>query len=159
MITKNGRPSKYDPDVHPKLARELKGEGKTMADIAKVFEVNVDTLNEWQKAHEEFAVAIRQGREDAVDKIERALHERAAGYRHKSEKIVVVGNEVVRVPIEVQYPPDTAAARLLLTNLRAGNWKDKQSVEHSGTLTLEQLVGESLKRDKPTEPPSAQTRG
>lgn len=127
-----------------------------MADLAKAFDVNRDTLNEWAKAHEEFAVSLRQGREDAIDKVERALHERATGYRHASEKIVVVGNEVVRVPIEVQYPPDTGAAKLLLTNLRAGNWKDRQNVEHSGTLTLEQLVGESLKR---TDPPPAADHG
>jgi hypothetical protein len=157
-----GRPSVYNPDEYPKIAREQTACGKTLADLAQLFDVARSTIQDWQAAHPAFAVAIKLGREDATDKVEASLFERATGYRHASEKIVVVsggegmGSSVERVPIEVQYPPDTAAARLWLTNLRAGNWKDRQSVEHSGTLTLEQMVGESLKRDTPpASPPSA----
>ncbi len=152
------RPTKYNATEHPKVARQLTGMGKTIRDVAKLLGVNSDTINEWRKVHPEFSVAIELGRDDAVDAVERALWERATGFTHPSEKVVVVsggegmGSHVEKVPITVQYPPDTAAIKLLLTNKRAREWKDRTEVEHTGKLTLEQLVGEAI---KPTTPPSS----
>lgn len=140
-----GRPSKYDPDEHPKLARELTGNGKTQAEMAELFGVCRATIETWQVEHPEFLVAVKLGREDATDRVERALFERATGYEHQTEKILTVGqgggvSEVERVPFIEHYPPDTAAIKLWLTNRRQVAWRERTEVEHSGTLSLAQIV-------------------
>jgi hypothetical protein len=126
-----GRPLVYDAEHHPRLAREKTAEGKTLADLAQLFDVARSTIQKWQVEHTEFAVAIREGREDATDKVERALFERATGYSHPDEKILVVEGAVERVDTVAHYPPDTKAAQLWLNNLRPDRWKDKQHVEHT----------------------------
>jgi hypothetical protein len=147
-----GRPSKYNADEHPKLARKLTGEGKTLVNIADLFDVNPDTITDWQNKHPEFSVAIKLGREDLSDNVERALAERAIGYTHPSEKIVVVsngegmGSSVERVPITEHYPPDTAAAMAWLKNRRAKEWKDKQEVEITGLDKLAEKLAAGRKR-------------
>lgn len=146
---KTGRPTRYDEDEHPKIARKLTGEGKTCRDLAELFEVNPDTITEWQNKHPEFSVAIKLGREEACDKVERALMERAVGYSHEAVKILVVDNEVVRENYTEHYPPETAAASLFLRNRRAKEWTDKTAVEHTGKVTLETVAERLLKARAP----------
>lgn len=135
---KTGRPSIYDPEEHPRLARKVMGEGKTLGELAEVLEINRSTLDEWRKEHVEFSGMIRLGQEDALDQVEASLHQRAVGYQHPSEKIMVVsdgkdsGSHIERVDITVQYPPDPVAAMHILKNKRPKHWKDKQIVEHQG---------------------------
>lgn len=148
-----GRPSPYDKDEHPRIAREQTAQGKTLADLAQLIGVARSTIQMWQENHPEFSVAIKLGREDATDRVERALFERAVGYNHKEEKLLVVsggqgaGSTVERHETIAHYPPDTKAAQLWLNNLRPDRWKDKQHVEHTGKVTLESLLGESRKPD------------
>lgn len=147
---KTGRPSLYNPDEHPKAARLLTGNGKTLADLAESFGVARSTIEEWMAAHPEFSGAIKLGREDASAAVERALFQRATGYSHPAVKILAVsggqgvGSSVEKVPYTEHYPPDTEAAKFWLKNRRPGEWKDKQEVEHGGRVTLEQMVAQSL---------------
>ena len=134
MTHPGGRPSKYDRERHPVLARQLTGEGKTLADLAQLFEVNRDTIVEWKKNHVEFSVAVLAGREDATDKVERALYERATGYVAPVEKILVVDGAIERVATTEHYPPETNAAKLWLLNMRGQGWKEKQEVQHTGSI-------------------------
>jgi hypothetical protein len=135
----------------------MTGNGKTLADIAEHFGVNRDTITEWQIRHPEFSAAIELGREDASDAVERALFERARGYSHPAVKILTVsggqgmGSSVEQIPYTEHYPPDPEAAKYWLKNRRPATWRDKQEVEHTGKLTLEQLVDASL------VPPSEKT--
>lgn len=136
------RPAKYDPVQHPKLARELTGEGKTLTQIAKLFEVNRDTVTEWQNSHPEFSVAIKLGREDASERVERALFERAIGYSHPIVKPMVVsdgggmGSHIEKVDLVEHYPPDTAACMSWLKNRKPEEWKDRQEVAVTGLEAL-----------------------
>jgi hypothetical protein len=157
-----GRPSVYDTEQHPRLARELTGKGWTLADLAEAFDVARSTIQEWQANHTEFAVAIRLGREDATDKVERALFERATGYSHKEEKLLVVGGgqgmgaAVERHETVAHYPPDTKAAQLWLNNLRADRWKDKQHVEMTVNADLADRLTKAQER---ITPPAADDHG
>lgn len=147
---KGGRPTVYDPEQHPKLARELTAKGRTTADIAEVFGVARSTFIKWQSEHVEFSVAINLGREDRTDRVERALFERAIGYVHPAEKIVVVDHEICRVPYDEHYPPDPAALKFYLTNRRSQDWQEKAEVKHSGTVsvdTLRHLSNEQLQAE------------
>lgn len=149
---KIGRPTVYNPDEHPKAAREQTGNGRTLADLAHLFGVARCTIVDWQGAHPEFAVAIKLGREDAVDRVERSLYERAVGYQHPETKLLTVSqgagmpSVVERHRIVAHYPPDTAAALAFLKNKRPKDWKDKQEVEHTGKVTIEALLAESWKK-------------
>jgi transcriptional regulator with XRE-family HTH domain len=146
------RPTKYNAEEHPDLARKLTGMGKTQADMAEAFGVARSTIEEWINAHPAFSVAIKLGKEDASDRVERALLERAVGYSHPSEKIVVVsdgqgnGSHVERVDTTEHYPPDTAAAMAWLKNRRAKEWKDKQEVEITGLDKLAEKLAAGRKR-------------
>ena len=148
MAHAGGRPSKYDPTAHPKLARELTGCGRTLVDLAKAFGVNPDTITEWRHNHTEFSVAINLGREDAVDNVERSLQERATGYSHPSEKILVIDGAVERVATTEHYPPDTAAASLFLRNKRPKEWKDRTEVAVSGLDALSKRMDAARARAK-----------
>lgn len=104
------------------------------------------TFVRWLAEHPELSVQYKLGREDATDNVERALYERATGYTFPSEKIVVVsggqgmGSSVERVDITEHYPPDPAALKLWLTNRRGKDWSDKQSIEHTVTVTPEEMA-------------------
>jgi transposase-like protein len=146
---KEGRPSLYSPEEHPKTARKVMGEGKTLGELSEVLGINRSTLDDWRKNHVEFSVMIEMGKNDATDRVERALYERATGYTYPSEKIVVVsggqgmGSSVERVPIKEHCPPDPGAAIHWLKNRRPTEWKDKQEVEHSGKVSLEQILAQA----------------
>jgi hypothetical protein len=148
--TKVGAPSLYRPEEHPKAARLLAANGKGIAEMAEAFGVERHTVGEWRAKHPEFAAAIALGMEDATDRVERALLERAIGYSHPAVKILTVsggqgmGSSVEQIPYTEHYPPDPEAAKYWLKNRRPATWRDKQEVEHTGKLTLEQLVDASL---------------
>jgi transposase-like protein len=130
-----GRPSLYDPEEHPKAVRLLMGNGKTLADVAEHFDVNRSTITEWIKNHAEFSAAIDLGREDATDRVERALFERATGYSWPSEKLMTVsdggggGSHVERHKITEHVPPDPAALKFFLSNRRRKEWAERQQIE------------------------------
>lgn len=155
---KPGRPTVYNPEEHPKVAREQTGNGRTLADLAKLLGVARSTIEEWQNVHPEFSVAIKLGREDAIDRVERSLFERAVGYSHPEVKLLVVSQGkgmpsiVERHKVTAHYPPDTAAAMAFLKNKRPAEWKDKHEVEGSLTLTLEQILAESNKVPEAPKP-------
>jgi len=146
-----GRPSVYNPAEHPEVARAKTAEGATLSDLAELLGVARATIQNWMQVHPAFLVAINQGRQDADDRVERALYERATGYTYDSEKIVTLsggdgaGSMVERVPIKEHCPPDVNAQRYWLNNRRPAVWRDRQAVEHSGgvTLTLEQILAQS----------------
>ncbi len=141
-IRMSGRPPTYNDDEHPTAARELAGNGKTLAEMAEVFGIGRSTIGQWVREHPLFAAALTLGRDDATDSVEHALFQRATGYTWKSEKIVIVsggdgkGSHVERVPITEHVAPDPTAIKYWLGNRRPKDWKDKQSVEHSGEMAM-----------------------
>ena len=142
-----GRPTKYDKVNTPKLAYAMALAGRTDDQIAEFLEVNRDTLYDWKKKYPEFSDALKSGKEEPDDLVERSLLARATGYTFDSEKIVVLsmgqglGSETERVPIKEHCPPDVTAQIFWLKNRRPDRWRDKQEVEHTGgiSVTLESL--------------------
>lgn len=86
-----GRPTKYDGGYHPKLAYKLCLLGHTNNEIAEFFDVNIDTIYEWQKIHEEFSDALTRGKVVADAKVAQAVYKAAIGFRHKETKFFVSG--------------------------------------------------------------------
>lgn len=142
-----GRPTKYRQE-YVDLARKFCMLGATNEDLARNFGVDVNSIDRWIAAHAEFRGALKEGRDEADAKVASRLYSRAIGYSHEAVKIVAdakTGAEHI-VPYTEHYPPDTTACIFWLKNRRPDRWRDKHETEHSGKLSLEQLVAESLKQ-------------
>jgi hypothetical protein len=129
------RPTDYDPD-YVRQAEKLCRLGATDQEIADFFEVSVRTIYRWKGEHDEFCQALKSGKLEADERVERSLFARANGYEHDEVDIRVVGQEIIQTPIRKFYPPDTTAAIFWLKNRRPAQWRDKQDVEHSGKVTV-----------------------
>lgn len=127
-----GRPTKYDPEFHPKLAHKLALLGATDKQVADALEVCEATLNTWKKEHEAFAKQLNAGKLVADAEMAHSLYHRGLGYEHEAVKILQDKGEPVIVPYTERYPPDTAAASLWLRNRQPDKWRDKVDHEHAG---------------------------
>lgn len=129
-----GRPSKYRKE-YAEQARKLCAQlGATEADIAQFLGVATRTVERWKVDHPDFCRALKLGKKVADARVEQSLYRRATGYMHESEKIFQHGGEVVRAKTVEQYPPDTTACIFWLKNRDKANWRDKQDMEHSGSI-------------------------
>lgn len=126
-----GRPSKFQPEFVAQ-AEKLCKLGATDMEIADFFEVDVRTLYRWKAEHEGFCQALKSGKEQADERVERSLFARAIGYEHDDMDIRVVEGVVVQTPIRKHYPPDTTAGIFWLKNRRSAEWRDKVQQEHTG---------------------------
>lgn len=58
---KRGQPTKYNPD-YIEMLKDHMAEGYSYESFAGVIRVNIDTLYEWEKVHEEFSEAKKIAR-------------------------------------------------------------------------------------------------
>ena len=131
-----GGKSKYDPDVHPALAAQMKQDGKTNEEIATAFGISRWTLINWCKDHEELRKAIKTGREIMCAKVRKSLYESC--FEHTVEETRVIRerdpetNEMKVVRVE-QFrrvvPPNTLAQQILLYNCDPEHFRRNPSVK------------------------------
>lgn len=126
-----GQPTLYDPD-YVRQAEKLCKLGATDQEIADFFEVSVRTIYRWKGEHDEFCQALKSGKTEADERVERSLFARANGYEHDEVDIRVVGQEIIQTQVRKFYPPDTTAAIFWLKNRRPKEWRDKRELEHTG---------------------------
>lgn len=125
-----GRTSDYKQE-YAEMAYKIALLGATDKELAEIFDVSEQTINNWKKQHKDFFLALKRGKSIADANIVDRLYQRAMGFEHDSEEIKVVsmgsgeGSEVVRVPVRKVYPPDTVAAIFWLKNRQKNNWRDK----------------------------------
>jgi hypothetical protein len=81
-----GRPSTYDLDIRPIVAKALCAKGATIAELAAAFDVAISTIWLWKISHPAFFESCRMGLEAANDRVERSIRgardERHADFRH-----------------------------------------------------------------------------
>jgi AcrR family transcriptional regulator len=142
-----GRPTDYRPAFVEKAGKLFAG-GSTVYEVANYLGIAVSTIYKWFGEHADFAEACRLGRETADQRIEHSLYHRANGYSFESERVFQFQGQIVRASVVEHVPPDTGAAIFWLKNRRPKEWREKQELEHSGTLTLEELVLASMKKDE-----------
>jgi len=122
VMAKVGRPSLYDPKLHPKLAFWLAQAGLTDEQIAEEIAIHTDTLYQWRKVHPEFSEALKGGKATPDDEVEAALLRRAKGFKYAEG-----GKEKVALP-------DTTACIFWLKNRRPGEWRDKREHDVTGNI-------------------------
>lgn len=142
-----GRPSSYKPD-YAAQAKKLCRLGATNADLADFFGVTFQTINNWRVEHQEFFDALKIGKDEVDQQVERSLFQRAMGYSCNEDDIRVIDNKIVVTPTIKHYPPDTTAMIFWLKNRKSAEWRDKQEIEHSGlpTVIIKDLSG---RKDEP----------
>ena len=128
-----GRPSKYS-DEYAVQAAKLCALGATDDQIADFFEVDVRTIYRWKHDHEEFCQALKAGKAEADERVERSLYQRAVGYEQDEVKIFMPASAEAPVyaPYRAKIAPDTTAAIFWLKNRKPEEWKDKREHEVSG---------------------------
>jgi len=132
---RTGRPAKYK-DTFAKQAEKLCALGATDEDLADFFEVSIRTIANWKTQHEEFLRALKGGKAQADDRVERSLYQRAVGYSFDSEKVFNHKGEALRVKTREHCPPDVTAQIFWLKNRRPEDWRDKREHEHSGQVIM-----------------------
>lgn len=128
-----GRPSQYR-EAYVNGARMLAKLGATDAEIAEFFDVDVRTIYRWKNTHPEFCQALNIGKDEADERVVRALYHRAVGYEQEAVKIFMpAGAEnPVYAPYIEKIAPDTTAAIFWLKNRRPAEWRDRAALELSG---------------------------
>jgi hypothetical protein len=151
------RPSKFKPEFTAQ-AEKLCKLGATDIEIADFFEIEVRTLYRWKADNDEFCQALKAGKTEADDRVERSLFARANGYEHDEVDIRVILNEVVQTPVRKFYPPDTTAAIFWLKNRRPEQWRETKAIEHSGAVRIDlfqELAGLNALADSASSAPVA----
>ena len=68
-----GRPTRYNKQFHPALARALAQTGRTDEEIAKELGIATATFYNWRNKHQEFVEALESGKEGPDDLVEKSL--------------------------------------------------------------------------------------
>jgi len=123
-----GQPTKFNEKVR-RQAMVLAAKGFTDKEMAEVFDVKEQTINNWKRAHPKFFESLKESKLKADRLVERALYERACGYSYQEERICNTsgGPEVVKTT--KHYPPDPVSMIFWLKNRQPDNWSDKKQVD------------------------------
>ena len=115
--------------------------GLTDEQIAANIGCACSTLYDWKGKYSEISEALKRGKEVVDIEVENALLKRALGYDYTEERVersTEGGKKSIKTVQTVKHiPPDTTAQIFWLKNRRPDRWRDKQQVEHSGTLEVE----------------------
>jgi hypothetical protein len=139
------RPTEYK-DAYAEGAKKLAKLGATDAEVADFYGVDVRTIYRWKNTHSEFCQALKAGKDEADNRVERALFHRAVGYEQEAVKIFMPAGaeDPVYAPYVEKIAPDTTAAIFWLKNRRPDDWRDKRDVEHSGGITYQ--IGDQVRK-------------
>jgi hypothetical protein len=139
---KAGRKAEYHAS-YAKIAEKAALTGATDEEIAELFEVNTRTLYKWKLKYPELGHALKAGKELADERVERALYQKALGYRFQAVKIFMPANadKPVYAPYVEEAAPDTSAAIFWLKNRKPEEWRDKQEITgaNGGPIQVERI--------------------
>lgn len=126
---KMGRPPSYSPEYCSR-AEKLCLLGATDNEIADFFGVSVRTLHRWKNDYPDFCHALKTGKGNSDERIERSLFHKAVGYVHTAVKVFLPAGS--REPVYAVYkehvPPDTTAIIFWLKNRRPDAWREKHEL-------------------------------
>ena len=151
-MVKTGRKGKYAEWLTPEGLTKIQGwarDGLTNEQIAHNMGVSAMTLYGWQNKYEEFAEALRKGKEVVDREVENSLLKSAQGYYYEEETLVKLpdGREEIRT-VRRYAQPNTTAQIFWLKNRRPNEWRDKREVERSGSLGISDAISKARERVK-----------
>ena len=130
-----GRPTKFRPEYvdQAKIACRL---GATDKDLAELFDVTEQTINNWKDDYPEFFESLKSGKEISDSQVEHSLYQRAMGYETYEDKTIFNDGKPQTVRLSKQHPPDTTACIFWLKNRRPAQWRDKQEIEMDNKIHI-----------------------
>ena len=135
---------KYQEWLEPEGLLKIEGwarDGLTDEQIADNIGISRSTLNSWKDKYSDISDTLKRGKEVVDIEVENALLKRALGYDYTEERVERSqdgGKKSIKTVQTVKHiPPDTTAQIFWLKNRRPDRWRDKQQIEHSGTLEVE----------------------
>lgn len=141
-------PSKYKPE-YDDLAYKYCLLGATDAELASFLGVCEKTVNNWKIEYDSFLQSVTRGKDLADANVAEAFYKRALGYEYNEvtfEKLddkvnlsitpdALITTDTYKKKIVTKHlPPDAGAALNWLKNRQKDKWRDKQDIEHSGSL-------------------------
>src|SRR6185312_10687690 len=117
------RSSTFKPE-YSEQAKKLCVLGATDVEIADFFGVAPSTLYVWKNTYPEFSEALKSGKDEADERVERSLYHKAIGYSFDSEKVFMFKGEIIRTPFREHVPPSDTACIFWLKNRRQNEWRD-----------------------------------
>ena len=150
-----GRPSAYNPKLHPLLIESLMNNGLTLKQVAEKLGVDRSTIEVWRNRFPAVNEAIKKGKAPVDKRVVSALYRSAIGYTYDevvkepraltedeiAEKRAL--GEALEKPLEVTkktrkyMAPNVLAQMFFLKNRMPDDWKDRSSVNLSGKIEYE----------------------
>ena len=147
----------YNEHYHCKIAAMLRGDDKTYAEIAAVFQVTEKTIYKWAKEHPEFGEVLKKGRLEILANLEMAAQKKCQGYEFEEVRTTVRkladGSQETRVDKAKKFvPPDSTMIIFLLKSLNPKKYREIVDLRHSGGVAIEEdsdarNIKEMLKND------------
>ena len=106
--------------------RMLLNKGFSEKEVCEFFKFTDQMWKDWKIKNNWLTSFVEDWKAEYDTRIERALAERAEGYKHKEEKVFCYNGQIVTHEVMKQYPPDVQAATLWLTNRKPTEWKRQE---------------------------------
>jgi hypothetical protein len=137
-----GRHSQLDPKFIRRAELACRA-GFTDKELAELFDVSLSAIQKWKRQREEFRNALKVGKAEADNRVERSLYERANGYSYDAVKIFMPAGakKPVYAPYVEHMPPDVTACIFWMKNRMPERWRDVQNVDH--------VLGKYIIADRP----------
>jgi hypothetical protein len=137
-----GRHSQLDPKFIRRAELACRA-GFTDRELAELFDVSLSAIQKWKRQREEFRNALKVGKAEADNRVERSLYERANGYSYDAVKIFMPAGakKPVYAPYVEHMPPDVTACIFWMKNRMPERWRDMQNVDH--------VLGKYIISDRP----------
>ena len=135
-----GQPTRYKPEYVEQVYK-LTVKGLTDKDLADLFKVREQTVNNWKNKYPEFFESLKRGKDEFDSNvIEKSLARRASGYQYTetTKAINKEGKMVIIKEVVKEIAPDPTSIIFWLKNRRPDRWRDVQHVE--ATLTIEEIL-------------------
>lgn len=136
----NGRPSKYKPE-YDKIAFNAARLGHKDKEIAEIFSVTEQTLNNWKHDFNSFFESLQKGKDVAdIETAESALMKRVKGYEYQEIYSDLDANgkpipDKTRV-VKKYMGPDTRAIMFYLNNRNAKRWSADPMPQTEGSAKI-----------------------
>lgn len=144
FVPKLGR---YDKDQelneeHIPFLRVLYRYGATDAEVAQLLGVSRRQLYKWREEFPEFNAATELGKDEADNRVRRALYERAVGYSRRKTKVLFNArtNQIFHTVYEEFIEPDVNAAIFWLRNRDPENWRSDPKADDAMDALVEAVA-------------------
>jgi DNA-binding transcriptional ArsR family regulator len=119
----------------------------TDVEIARAIGVPKSTLSSWLKKYPELYAQLLEAKEAPIREVEGNFYRRANGYTIQVRRIKVDPSDPKHEKIQEitvvdkHFPPSVPAGMFILANKLGGEYKIRQSIEHSGNVGIKTYVG------------------